>query len=272
MKRFALISMSLAVILAASAATTARGETIVTHRYDFENNANDSVGTLNGTTSTEPNVVSYVGSSKSGSYSLLTSSAGGWVDVPSYNFGNQFSIAAWIKPLDLTQAPNTQVIASNCAGGVGNGFRFFYNGWNDNEADHKLLLELGNGTTGNALITNTSVITVGSWNYVVATLDKTNNSYKLYVNGDEKASGSLGINFQTNSAWRIGTFINSDGYPAIKGGLDDVQVYSGVLSGEQVDYLYDHPGAAIPEPTAMVLFGMGAVSLLAYAWRKRKSA
>ncbi len=268
MKRIVLLTASFAAILAASSVTTAYAETIVTHRYNFENNANDSKGSLNGTAS---GGVSYSTiDPKVGSRSLSTTAAGGWVDVPTYDFGNQFSIAAWVKPLDLTQAPNSQVIASNCAGGTGNGFRFFYNGWNDFSADHKLLLELGDGTNGNALITSDSVITVGSWNYVVATLDKTDNSYKLYVNGDEKASGKLGINFQTNSAWRIGTFINSDGYPAIKGGMDDVQIYSGVLSAEQVDYLYDHPGAAIPEPSAMALLGMGAASLLAYAWRKRK--
>ncbi|MFA5205629.1 MAG: LamG-like jellyroll fold domain-containing protein [Lentisphaeria bacterium] len=271
MKRFTLLSMSLATMLAASAAITAHGEIIITHRYDFEDNANDSVGALNGTVSTGDNAVSYdTISYKSGSSSLLTSGNGGWVDVPAYDFGNQFSIAAWVMPSSQKEVfPYYQVIATNADGGGGNGFRIYYNNWSS-WADRTLHLEASVSGTQNAVFTGNYAVTEDQWNHVVATFDKTNNSYKLYVNGQLVANGSLGLDFQTSSAWRIGAFVGGDGYQAIKGGIDDVQVYSGVLGLQQVDYLYDHPGAAIPEPSAMVLLGVGAASLLANARRKRK--
>lgn len=274
MKRFALISMSLAAILAASAVVSVQAETI-THRYNYENNANDSVGTLNGTASAG---ISYTtDSKKSGNYSLLTSSDGGYIDMPSYNLGSQFSISFWLNPSTISG----QALMANSTGGWGvDGFRMYFGGWTGT-TDKQVYFEVGDGTNGNVALTSDTngVLTTGSWNHVVATIDQASDtkSIKIYVNGNEKANCSQNFNFNASGIWTIGGW-NVDGEgghgPLLRGGsgLDDVQVYSGVLSGEQVDYLYDHPGAAIPEPSAMVLVGMGAVSLLAYAWRKRKSA
>ena len=145
---------------------------------------------------------------KSGRSSLLAAKAGSWVSMPSYNFGNQFSIAAWIKPSTTETGPNIQSIVAN-SGPVGrNGFRFYFNHWNDNDnaADRAVVVEVGDGTNGNEFATSGGVITEGSWNFVVLTADKTANAFKLYVNGDQKASGSLGIDFNTSNVWTIGSF------------------------------------------------------------------
>jgi len=68
MKRFILVCIGLATIVGLSAVRMANAETLtLTHRYDFENNANDSVGTLNGPS---PAGDTYVADSKSGSSSF----------------------------------------------------------------------------------------------------------------------------------------------------------------------------------------------------------
>ncbi len=272
MKRFALLSMSLTAILVASAVTTAYGETIITHRYNFENNANDSVGTSNGTASAG---ISYTTTSKkSGSYSLTTTNDGGYIDMPSNNFGNQFSISFWLNPSSISG----QALMANSTGGWGiDGFRMYFGGWTGT-TDKQVYFEVGNGTNGAVAMSSAAdgVLSIDSWNHVVATIDQTegSRSIKIFVNGDEKGSCTPSFNFNANGIWTIGgwNYDGSSNGPLLRGGsgLDDVQIYSGVLSGEQVDYLYDHPGAAIPEPSAMVLLGMGAASLMAYAWRKRK--
>ena len=47
--------------------------------------------------------------------------------------------------------------------------------------------------------------------------------------------------------------------------VDEVRVYNNVLSASDVAGL-----ASIPEPSAIALLATGLVSLLAYAWRKRR--
>jgi hypothetical protein len=46
------------------------------------------------------------------------------------------------------------------------------------------------------------------------------------------------------------------------GYLDDFQLYDEVLTTEQISYLYNNPGSAIPEPSAALLGGLGLLALL----------
>ena len=192
--------------------------------------------------------------------------------MPSYNFGNQFSIAAWIKPSTTETGPNIQSIVANSGAGWGrNGFRFYFNHWNDNDnaADRAVVVEVGDGTNGNEFATSGGVITEGSWNFVVLTADKTANAFKLYVNGDQKASGSLGIDFNTSNVWTIGSFPAERGL-FHGGNTDDVGIYSGVLTPEQVSYLNDHPGRVAPEPSTLILSGGAARPVGLRLWSKRR--
>jgi len=51
------------------------------------------------------------------------------------------------------------------------------------------------------------------------------------------------------------------------GMIDDVQVYDVALSVEEVVYLYDHPGLAVPEPATLCVLALGGLAFL----RRRRS-
>jgi hypothetical protein len=66
-----------------------------------------------------------------------------------------------------------------------------------------------------------------------------------------------------------GTAQIGNGWDGVYTGLvDDVAVYNTVLSSQQVSSLYN--AMTIPEPSAITLLMGGALSLLAYAWRRQK--
>lgn len=152
--------------------------------------------------------------------------------------------------------------------------------------ENKVELVVQEVAMANCAITSTEAITTGAWHHIVGVLDSSKNM-KVYIDGQLKASGA-----HTYSTWNapdanvpmaigtlfpygspIGWMLDWEGNSgfSLKGKIDDVQIYTDALSGEQVSYLYNHPGTTlVPEPTSMALLLSGVLGLLAYAWRKRK--
>lgn len=92
----------------------------------------------------------------------------------------------------------------------------------------------------------------GNWHDVVGTYDGT--VLSLYVDGTLKAQNTLWNYSSFNDVnVRIGYFFPGDDNKSFLGDIKDVQIYSGV-----------------PEPSTLVLLGIGTISLLAYVWRRRK--
>jgi len=51
-----------------------------------------------------------------------------------------------------------------------------------------------------------------------------------------------------------------------KGAIDDVRIYNRALAPSEVNAVYN-----VPEPSTLALLGIGAIGLLAYTWRRRRS-
>ncbi len=108
-------------------------------------------------------------------------------------------------------------------------------------------------TGGNTPDTLHSATTINTGNYVhlVVTRDQRTGQKKIYINGnldadDVGAPGTL----TTASAPTLFLGMNSTLSHGFLGEMDEVQIYSGVLSSDEVLQLYNHPGTVIPDVAA----------------------
>lgn len=144
----------------------------------------------------------------------------------------------------------------------------------------------GTGSTAGWDLTGGTAV-VGEWSHVVATWD--GSAARLYVNGllaDDTNSGLGGYNASTAAIMAVGGL--SNGESPFRGGLiDEVAFYGSALSGGQIlnhfNLALNDPGAYqgavreagallqltnIPEPTGMLLLGIGGLALLGRRTRR----
>ena len=93
---------------------------------------------------------------------------------------------------------------------------------------------------------STASINTGNYVHLVVTRDQKTGIKTIYVNGNLDAAGFGAPGLLTSSspaALYLGTDTSEvNGYA---GDMDEVQIYSGVLSSNEVAYLYSHPGSAV---------------------------
>lgn len=86
-------------------------------------------------------------------------------------------------------------------------------------------------------------VQTGTWIHYVGVIDRVNETMKSYINGTEKASGSIDTNEAVTHTdpLRIGyDNYTNDNYYALDGRLDDVRLYSKALSPDEVQNLYEN--------------------------------
>ncbi len=149
--------------------------------------------------------------------------------------GNEFTIVAWILPYNYS---NIEEIAANSAGGSStDGFRFDLNDWQTN--NRRIILETGNGVTGNNAQTNTGIAGFSVWNHVAVVVNRTAGTARIYVNGTDVTSDqTILTNFAINRSIQVG--IMSDLNFPFKGSIDEFQIYNRSLSSGQIALLYSN--------------------------------
>ena len=168
----------------------------------------------------------------------------GWQNPPTNlvaTLAGSFSVSLWVKTLEnigtdsgtadtgvgLVCANSDQVIPMAVTGSK--------------------LAFLTGGIVASTLHSTTS-ITTGSYVHVVVTRDQTTGQKKIYVNGalDSSGFGSAG---QLSTGSGISLFLgeNTSFAGGLIGEMDEVQIYSGVLSGDEVNFLYNHPATNVAD-------------------------
>jgi large repetitive protein len=148
--------------------------------------------------------------------------SGGYVDMGDnldFTGTASFSLEAWVRPTTIDGT--SRRIVSKALGGL-QGYELFVNS--------------GGGLSFQRIAGSTNTVTASappldSWSHVAATYDGT--TMRLYVNGSLSNSAASALSLLDNAAaFRVGnSALGTDGWA---GDLDDVAVYSGVLSAAQV--------------------------------------
>ena len=223
------------------------------HEYTFDDmNGNDSVGTLDADTTLSTNVTYVFDACMSNNVAVFNGVDSFFIFART-NFGDTFSISTWIKPnnhpVDLTWydpgqtnadgSPRQQllyIIGNKTAGHTADGFGLYINNnWNPN-SDGSMTLATGNGTEGANTVTSGGIITTSGWNNIVYVVNRTGSWGKIYYNGSLLQTGTIKNDFNSDWWWKMGTAYNGEYY--FDGKMDDIRIYSGLLTAEEVEDLY----------------------------------
>lgn len=111
-------------------------------------------------------------------------------------------------------------------------------------------------------------VTVGRWHHAVVNFST---NIEVYLDNDLIFTQAYSPAALDGSNFRLGRH-NAGDPQFFQGAIDDVRFYDMVLTAEDVDRLFNESSSVVPEPSSIVLFGLGAIGLLAYGARRRKMA
>jgi hypothetical protein len=243
---------SLLLALALSSGPASRAQTLVAH-YTFDNAA--SLGQDSSTNGNNINIfgsISNCGSltattnAEAGSHAALFNNGGGscpnWL-VCSNNevlatIAGSFTMSLWLKTTD-TLGSNTD------AGFLGEGIVSAFNGGGEVSVPMTLngsVLGFYTGGIPNDTLHSTHSINTGQYVHLVVTRNQQTGVKQIYLNGvlDSSDTGSTDL-LNNPTEMDIG-YVSGSG-KGIAGQIDDLQIYTNVLSSSSINYLYTHPGS-----------------------------
>jgi len=210
----------------------------LTHQWKFNNSGADEIGT---NTATLVNTAAYSSTVKEGSASLglNASSSNGYANVGSINLTNTFTISSWAYN-EGTRAHQNFLMANSSDSESNAGFVLWVNDWNSTNG--KIVLKHDDGASDAQLTTATGAFPMNQWNLVTLTVDNNTHIAKIYVNGIEKASGTIKTIGVNHELW-IGMMWNQV-WNGWGGFVDDVRTFNTVMSATDVLNLYNSTKSA----------------------------
>jgi len=268
-------SLPLAISTILLCLCSAQSATLI-HRYEFNSNLTDSVGTLNGTATSSntyleaPTYVTSAPLGATGPTKAISLGANAGTKNSGFSIGSA-ALDQTAGSLSMWLNPGTPVVGDTTSDYViyqpmiGTGM---YVAINPNSGS-TITTRFGNTT-----VSASNAVSPGTWINAVITWDSIN-GVKLYINGTLQGTQAL-TGYSTTAGLRFGNFDLSNAVATsylanqYKGLIYDVQTYSGVLTASEASYIYSNPGVAVPEPSAMMLGGIGLAVSLLLVRRKRR--
>ncbi|MFA5206210.1 MAG: LamG domain-containing protein [Lentisphaeria bacterium] len=204
----------------------------------------------------------------SSQYAQVDNAGAGTAFVP--GSGN-WTMECWVKTTSAQQG----VFMAWYVGGVGNhGGGGLYDLYMQTDGTVKGLLR---GDSDNVVsVTTSTTINNGSWHQVVGVLNRTTNTFALYVDGQFNVSSdasTLGditgnqsdgplqaVPFTIGRAYT--TLDDVGGYSYFSGTLDEVALYASALSASDVLEHYNAATTVVPEPATLGLLALGGLFVL----------
>jgi hypothetical protein len=213
--------------------------------YQLDGNSTDLSGNYNGTDTnityaydgTDTNVEYRFGrygqaAVFNGSSSLMTITDGGIGANGTARVS--FSVSLWIK----TTASNQSAIISDFGSNYG-----FYIQMESSASGGAGKLSIANFYTGGLVYTTagTAAINDGNWHHLVLVNDTSDNTQKLYLDGNTTAAidQTLGTGTKTANAIQVGYYTGYVGTYNFDGSIDQTRLFSSALSNSQVAELYN---------------------------------
>jgi len=245
------------------------------HRYAFDGDAVDGIGTLDGTMSTDdaPNNIEAPNFNTNTPTGADTSFASGSIelgmnaasdDVSFVNFGapalydgESGSFSLWFNP----DAATGDELFSNI---------------NPNPGELRTRLEgtgavavIGGSVTDSPVLSSNTAST-DAWSHLVVTWDDAAGTGSIALNGTITGYSFTPNSLENPSRLMLGNFAANDASPQTQfdGEFYDLQIYDGVLSSSQISQLNSNPGTAIPEPSSFALLA-GGFAFVALMLRRR---
>ena len=291
---------AVALLCATSLCSIARADlmTGLTTYYNFNENtgttvydtATSGVSTDNGVfvTSGSGGGVSWI-SGKFGSGLQIvnnTSSSGNYVQFgtaasPYYDINNQGSTLTMGMWINLAYVPSASMTTDRAIWG---GNLDNYNLYESTASELRMKVQNASSQAARPGIA-ASALSTGSWHYLTATFDGTGSVgvAKIYWDGILKDTHT-GNDVLSNGSWVSGTTgltgkikASAQAYYLGHNGttndcsfaIDDFGIWDRVLTTDEITTLASGV-SPIPEPSTFILLSVGLLSLIAYAWRKRK--
>jgi hypothetical protein len=241
------LSSSIACAAFTLVAAAPAGAANLNHYYDFQSGVIDMAGTQNG---------ALFGSATVAGGVLNLGGNGDYAEFATNTFlvpnAGSYSVALFAKG-SVTQASTTELISQGQAGGPG-----FYIGTDGSGASMRV--------TDVWPVTNVPFGAAGVWTHYALVVDAgANPSTTLYINGGPAASlpGVAITTLAAGTSTRLGAQFGNAGEYFV-GALDEVRIYDGVLTPQEVASL----ASGVPEPASWLTMAAGVLAVTGGALRR----
>ena len=245
----------LQIILYASIAAAATDPNLISW-WEFDegtgliayDSAGDNDGTLRGEPDWVPGMIGNYALDFNGVHDriVIEGSAGHGSPLNIYN--SDLTISAWIKP----RGTGTRSIVCRA--------KSLYITYHLRiESTNRVSINTYKQGPGHWLLTTEESLTENIWYHIVGVFDRTGDQGRIYINGINKAEGTMTTDPLSNDATtKIGCVHEetSDSY-YFNGTIDDLRIYNRVLSAEEVQELYEE---GLPELTGLEITGPDEVA------------
>ena len=203
------------------------------------NSSISSVGTLRGSTSYDSTI--------RGGVLNFTGGNGTYITFPSYNFGNNITVSAWVYPRIKNDIAGLFTNAG--ANVITNGFKFQWNSWLTNS--RIIGLQAGNGTNGGDYFTPSNTITYNTWQHLTYVFDRANAKFVVFLNGVPATMATTVNtypNINTNATFNIGGY--TGGFYTMNAYLGSIKIYTELFTAADALAEFNATKSRFATPTA----------------------